>query len=169
MFTVAVGGRRPRRNPALVNIGPYGSQEPMTMYAGGDGTHRHGRDRHFLAPAFSTEELEKLVDGVLPQYTLLYGPPEKQVSAHQKKDIWRAIAKGSPDPGGLPQTEHPLPVKMGRHSPLEHEDGGGPAGDGLPTWEGCPSHHDPPDVQDPGGGVPGVGWALEGITADTRE
>ncbi|KAJ1155646.1 hypothetical protein NDU88_008375 [Pleurodeles waltl] len=45
------------------------------------------------APAFSTEELEKLVDGVLPQYTLLYGPPDKQVSTHQKKDIWRAIAK----------------------------------------------------------------------------
>ncbi|KAJ1125121.1 hypothetical protein NDU88_003558 [Pleurodeles waltl] len=45
------------------------------------------------APAFSMEELEKLVDGVLPQYTLLYGPPDKQVSAHQKKDIWRAIAK----------------------------------------------------------------------------
>ncbi|KAJ1116161.1 hypothetical protein NDU88_004380 [Pleurodeles waltl] len=44
------------------------------------------------APAFSTEELEKLVDGVPPQYTLLYGPPDKQVSAHQK-DIWRAIAK----------------------------------------------------------------------------
>ncbi|KAJ1090210.1 hypothetical protein NDU88_003345 [Pleurodeles waltl] len=99
------------------------------MYAGGDSTHRRGRDRHFLsvhsldtssstgedlhckcccdlsleetmahvsgerAPAFSTEELEKLVDGVLPQYTLLYGPPDKQVSAHQKKDIWRAIAK----------------------------------------------------------------------------
>ncbi|KAJ1113907.1 hypothetical protein NDU88_002147 [Pleurodeles waltl] len=45
------------------------------------------------APAFSTEELEKLVDGVLPQYTLLYGPPDKQVSAHQKKDIWHAIAR----------------------------------------------------------------------------
>ncbi|KAJ1191525.1 hypothetical protein NDU88_000841 [Pleurodeles waltl] len=57
---------------------------------------------------------------------------------------------------------------MGGHSPLEQEDGGGSAGDGLPTWEGCPSHHDPPDVQDPGSGLPGVGWALEGITADTR-
>ncbi|KAJ1081356.1 hypothetical protein NDU88_001538 [Pleurodeles waltl] len=57
---------------------------------------------------------------------------------------------------------------MGGHSPLEQEDGGGPAGDGLPTWERCPSHHDPPDVQDPGGGVSGVEWALEGITAATR-
>ncbi|KAJ1190302.1 hypothetical protein NDU88_007040 [Pleurodeles waltl] len=45
------------------------------------------------APAFSTEELEKLMDGVLPQYTLLYCPPDKQVSAHKKKDIWCAIAK----------------------------------------------------------------------------
>ncbi|KAJ1218652.1 hypothetical protein NDU88_006229 [Pleurodeles waltl] len=86
------------------------------MYAGGDGTHRRGRDRHFLsvqslntrsstgedlhckcccdlgleetmaratgerAPAFTSEELEKLVDGVLPQYTLLYYPPDKQVN-----------------------------------------------------------------------------------------
>ncbi|KAJ1196357.1 hypothetical protein NDU88_000228 [Pleurodeles waltl] len=31
LYIVAVGGRRPRRNPALVNIGPYGSEEPMTM------------------------------------------------------------------------------------------------------------------------------------------
>ncbi|KAJ1091698.1 hypothetical protein NDU88_004815 [Pleurodeles waltl] len=45
------------------------------------------------APAFTSEELEKLVDGVLPQYTLLYGPPDQQVSAHQKRDIWHAIAK----------------------------------------------------------------------------
>ncbi|KAJ1102090.1 hypothetical protein NDU88_007146 [Pleurodeles waltl] len=46
------------------------------------------------APAFTAEEeLEKLVDGVLPQYTLLYGPPDKHVRAHQKKGIWRAIAK----------------------------------------------------------------------------
>ncbi|KAJ1172594.1 hypothetical protein NDU88_004439 [Pleurodeles waltl] len=120
------------------------------------------------APAFTSEELEKLVDGVLPQYTLLYGPPDKQVSAHQKKNIWRAIAKDVQTLGGLPQTEHPLPEKTGGHSPLEQEDSGGSAGDGLPTWEGCLSHHDPPDVQDPGGGLPGVGWALEGITAATR-
>ncbi|KAJ1190472.1 hypothetical protein NDU88_007210 [Pleurodeles waltl] len=45
------------------------------------------------APAFTAQELEKLVDGVLSQYTLLYGPPDQQVSAHQKRDIWRAIAK----------------------------------------------------------------------------
>ncbi|KAJ1128228.1 hypothetical protein NDU88_006607 [Pleurodeles waltl] len=32
---------------------------------------------------------------------------------------------------------------MGGHSPLEQEDSGGPAGYGLPTWEGCLSHHDP--------------------------
>ncbi|KAJ1118272.1 hypothetical protein NDU88_006467 [Pleurodeles waltl] len=51
--------------------------------------------------------------------------------------------QGRPDPGGPPQTEHPLPEKMGGHSLLEQEDGGGPAGDGLPTSEGCPSHHDP--------------------------
>ncbi|KAJ1130768.1 hypothetical protein NDU88_009116 [Pleurodeles waltl] len=43
--------------------------------------------------AFTAQELEKLVDGVLPQYTLLYGPPDQQVSAHQKRDIWCAIAK----------------------------------------------------------------------------
>ncbi|KAJ1139526.1 hypothetical protein NDU88_005897 [Pleurodeles waltl] len=45
------------------------------------------------APAFTAQELEKLVDGVLPLYTLLYGPPDQQVSAHQKRDIWRAITK----------------------------------------------------------------------------
>ncbi|KAJ1123037.1 hypothetical protein NDU88_001510 [Pleurodeles waltl] len=32
------------------------------------------------APAFTSEELERLVDGVLPQYPLLYDPPDKQVS-----------------------------------------------------------------------------------------
>ncbi|KAJ1198751.1 hypothetical protein NDU88_002590 [Pleurodeles waltl] len=45
------------------------------------------------APAFTSEELEKLVDGVLPQYALLYGLPDQQLSAHQKVAIWRAIAK----------------------------------------------------------------------------
>ncbi|KAJ1209053.1 hypothetical protein NDU88_004432 [Pleurodeles waltl] len=45
------------------------------------------------APAFTLAELERLVDGVLPQYQLLHWPPDQQVSAHQKKGIWRAIAK----------------------------------------------------------------------------
>ncbi|KAJ1141518.1 hypothetical protein NDU88_007848 [Pleurodeles waltl] len=45
------------------------------------------------APAFTSEELGRLVDGVLPQYVLLYWPPDQQVYAHQKKGIWRAIAK----------------------------------------------------------------------------
>ncbi|KAJ1193008.1 hypothetical protein NDU88_002314 [Pleurodeles waltl] len=78
------------------------------------------------------------------------------ISAHQKKDIWRAIAKEVQTLGVYHRKKHPLPEKMGGNSPLEQEDGGGPAGDGLPTWEGCPSHHDPPDVPDPGDGVPRV-------------
>ncbi|KAJ1134205.1 hypothetical protein NDU88_000660 [Pleurodeles waltl] len=104
------------------------------------------------APAFTAQELEKLVDGVLPQYTLLYGPPDQQ---HPPEEGYLACHRqGRPDPGGPPETEHPLPEKMGGHSLLEQEDGGGSAGDGLPTWEGCPSNHDPPDVPDPSGGLP---------------
>ncbi|KAJ1217460.1 hypothetical protein NDU88_005054 [Pleurodeles waltl] len=53
--TVAVGGRRPLYEPALVNIEPYGIQEPMTMCAGGRGTHRRGErpseNRHLRAIA----------------------------------------------------------------------------------------------------------------------
>ncbi|KAJ1200166.1 hypothetical protein NDU88_003993 [Pleurodeles waltl] len=45
------------------------------------------------APAFTAVELARLVDGVLPQYRMLYGPSDHQVSAHQKKGIWCAIAK----------------------------------------------------------------------------
>ncbi|KAJ1193686.1 hypothetical protein NDU88_002982 [Pleurodeles waltl] len=45
------------------------------------------------APAFTSAELERLVDGVLPQYRLLYGPSDQQVSTNQKKGLWRAIAK----------------------------------------------------------------------------
>ncbi|KAJ1150863.1 hypothetical protein NDU88_003651 [Pleurodeles waltl] len=44
-------------------------------------------------PAFTGVEVEKLVDRVLPQYRMLYGPPDQKVSAYQKKSIWRAIAK----------------------------------------------------------------------------
>ncbi|KAJ1100896.1 hypothetical protein NDU88_005971 [Pleurodeles waltl] len=148
------------------------------MYAGNDGTHckcccnlsledTMARVSGERAPAFNTEELEKLVEASSPVHATLRSsrqtgqrPPEEgHLACHRQ---------GSPDPGGLPQTEHPLEEKMGGHSPLEQEDSGGPAWDGLPTRERCPSHHDPPDVQDPGGGVPGVGWVLEGITAATR-
>ncbi|KAJ1213346.1 hypothetical protein NDU88_000984 [Pleurodeles waltl] len=46
------------------------------------------------APGFIAVELERLVDGVLPQYGMLYGlPDQQQVRAHQKKGVWRAIAK----------------------------------------------------------------------------
>ncbi|KAJ1218307.1 hypothetical protein NDU88_005890 [Pleurodeles waltl] len=79
------------------------------------------------APAFTSEELEKLVDGVLPQYALLYGPPDQQVStpgAHgmgyacvdwggcQRPSEDRDLAchrQGSPELGGPQQTGHPLP------------------------------------------------------------
>ncbi|KAJ1180574.1 hypothetical protein NDU88_005795 [Pleurodeles waltl] len=81
-------------------------------------------------------------------YTASQRPPEERYLACHRQ--------GRQDPGGLPQTEHPLPEKMRGHSPLEQEDGGSSAGDGLPTWEECPSNHDPPDGQDPGGGLPGV-------------
>ncbi|KAJ1171250.1 hypothetical protein NDU88_003120 [Pleurodeles waltl] len=40
------------------------------------------------APAFTSEELERLVDGVLPQYGLLYGPPDKQVSTLWARCMW---------------------------------------------------------------------------------
>ncbi|KAJ1170066.1 hypothetical protein NDU88_001947 [Pleurodeles waltl] len=144
LYTVAVGGRRPQRNTALVNIGPYGSQEPLTMYASGDGEDLHckcccdlgleetmARVSGERAPAFTSEELEKLVDGVLP--STRYSTVLQTNRAHQKNNIWRAIAKDVRTLGGLLQTEHPLPEKMGGHSPLEQEDGGGSAGDGLPT------------------------------------
>ncbi|KAJ1148630.1 hypothetical protein NDU88_001458 [Pleurodeles waltl] len=87
-------------------------------------------------------------------------PPENRYLACHRK--------GRPDPGGPPETGHPLPEEMGGHPTLEQEDGGGSAGDGLPTWEGCPSYFDPPDVPDPGGGLPRFGWAREDITADSR-
>ncbi|KAJ1127357.1 hypothetical protein NDU88_005760 [Pleurodeles waltl] len=155
--------------------------DPKTMHASDDGEDLHckcccdlslekimARASGERAPAFTSEELENLVDGVLPQHTLLYDPPDKQVKHPPEERHLACHRQGCPDPGGLPQTEHPLPEKIRGHSPLEQEDGGGSAGDGFETWEGCPSNHDPPDVQDPGGGLPGVGWALEGITADTR-
>ncbi|KAJ1173905.1 hypothetical protein NDU88_005729 [Pleurodeles waltl] len=90
------------------------------------------------APAFTSAELERLVDGVLPQYGLLHGPPDQQVSTHQKNGLWHAIAKGSAVPGGLWQAEHPLSELVGGPEMLGTEGGGCPTGDGLPTTKGCP-------------------------------
>ncbi|KAJ1096814.1 hypothetical protein NDU88_001945 [Pleurodeles waltl] len=45
------------------------------------------------APDFTAVELEQLANGVLPQYRMLYEHPDQQVSAHQKKGIWRVNAK----------------------------------------------------------------------------
>ncbi|KAJ1108959.1 hypothetical protein NDU88_006329 [Pleurodeles waltl] len=45
------------------------------------------------ALAFTAEELERLVDGILTLHAKLYGRPEEQVSAHQKRGLWQAITK----------------------------------------------------------------------------
>ncbi|KAJ1198070.1 hypothetical protein NDU88_001914 [Pleurodeles waltl] len=160
----------------IVIIGPYGFQEPMAMYAGGDGEDLHCKCCCDLcleptmahvsgerAPAFTAEELEKLVDGVPPQYTLFYGPPDKQcppekgyLACHRQKGV---------DPGGLRQAEHPLPQEVRGPAPLDKEDSRGPVGDGLPTRIGCPSHHDIPDVPHPGGGYP----QLEGLLKASQQ
>ncbi|KAJ1124659.1 hypothetical protein NDU88_003108 [Pleurodeles waltl] len=81
------------------------------------------------APAFTAQELEKLVDGVLPQYTLLYGPPDQQ--RPPEEGHLACHRQGGPDPGGPPETGNPLLEKMGGHLPLQQEDGGGSAGDGA--------------------------------------
>ncbi|KAJ1202991.1 hypothetical protein NDU88_006786 [Pleurodeles waltl] len=120
------------------------------------------------APAFTLEELEKLVDGVLPQYTLLYGPADKQVGAHQKKHIWRAIAKDVRTLG--------VYHRQSTHCRKRWEDirrwskKTAESQLGMASQRGRSARRTmtPPDVQDPSGGLPGVGWALEGITAATR-
>ncbi|KAJ1178721.1 hypothetical protein NDU88_003963 [Pleurodeles waltl] len=60
------------------------------------------------APAFTSEELEKLVDGVLPQYALLYGPPDQQVSTPGAHGMGYACVDwgGSSSGGGDLASEH---------------------------------------------------------------
>ncbi|KAJ1208650.1 hypothetical protein NDU88_004033 [Pleurodeles waltl] len=62
-----------------------------------DGTYHMGSWKwHVLqgkGPAFTNEELEKLIDEVLPLCAKLYDWPEVQISAHQKRGLWHAIAK----------------------------------------------------------------------------
>ncbi|KAJ1117868.1 hypothetical protein NDU88_006064 [Pleurodeles waltl] len=50
---------------------------------------------------------------------------------------------GRADPGGLWQAEHPLLETVGGPEMLGTEDGRGPAGDGFPMRNGCPSNPDP--------------------------
>ncbi|KAJ1186986.1 hypothetical protein NDU88_003765 [Pleurodeles waltl] len=196
LCAVAGGGRVPPCNSSLVVIGPYGLQWPMVMYAGGDGTHRRGRDCHFLsvhslptkpstgedphckcccdlcleitmarvagerAPAFPGAELERLVDGVLPQYRMLYGSPDQQRPS--EKGYMACIAKDVRTLG--------VYGRRSTHCRKRWEDlrRGGPAGDGLPTRKGSPSNPDPPDGPHTGSGLSEARWALEGITAATR-
>ncbi|KAJ1089875.1 hypothetical protein NDU88_003018 [Pleurodeles waltl] len=118
------------------------------------------------APAFTAQELEKLVDGVLPQYTLLYGPPDQQ--RPPEEGHLACHRQGRPDPGGPPET--------GTHCRKRWEDirrcskktAEAQLGMASQRGRGARRSMTPPDVPDPGGGLPGVGWALEGITADTR-
>ncbi|KAJ1080373.1 hypothetical protein NDU88_000589 [Pleurodeles waltl] len=60
------------------------------------------------APAFTSEELDKLVDGVLPQYALLYGPPDQQVSTPGANGMGYACVDwgGSSSGGGDMASEH---------------------------------------------------------------
>ncbi|KAJ1118208.1 hypothetical protein NDU88_006403 [Pleurodeles waltl] len=120
------------------------------------------------APAFTAEELEKLVDGVLPQYTLLYGPPDKHVSAYQKKGIWRAIVKevrtlGVFDWQSTQCCKRWEDLRRWAKKTAETQLG-------LASQQGRGARRTitPPDVLHPDGGLSGVGWALEGITAATR-
>ncbi|KAJ1139118.1 hypothetical protein NDU88_005495 [Pleurodeles waltl] len=107
------------------------------------------------APAYIAVELERLVDGVLPQYRMLYGPPDQQVSAHQKKGIWRAIAK---DVRTLGEDLRRWTLKTAEAQ----------LGMASQRGRGARRTLTPPDVPHTGSGLSGDGWALEGITAATR-
>ncbi|KAJ1103755.1 hypothetical protein NDU88_001176 [Pleurodeles waltl] len=110
------------------------------------------------APAFTNEELEKLVDGVLPQYAKLYGRLEVQVSTHQKRGLWHAIAKEAwtlqEEGGGTARWARMIcEAQLGKSSQ---------------RGRGACRALTPPYATHPDGGIPGPGWALEGCTAVTR-
>ncbi|KAJ1141713.1 hypothetical protein NDU88_008041 [Pleurodeles waltl] len=98
---------------------------------------------------------------------MLYGPPDQQVSPHQKKGIWRAIAKDVRTLGVYSRRSTHC-RKLGGLETLGTEDGRDPAGDGLPARKGCPSNPDPRDGLHTAGGLSRAGWPLGGITATTR-
>ncbi|KAJ1099827.1 hypothetical protein NDU88_004922 [Pleurodeles waltl] len=86
--------------------------------------------------------LDCLSNGVLLSALLL------RVSAHQKKGIWRAIAKEV-----WTLAEHPLSQTMGGPETQGTDDCGGSAGDGLPMKKGCPLDPAPPDGPHTDGGL----------------
>ncbi|KAJ1199139.1 hypothetical protein NDU88_002977 [Pleurodeles waltl] len=120
------------------------------------------------ATAFTSEELETLVDGVLPQYGLLYGPPDLQVSAHQKKGIWCSIAKDVQilEVYGSRSTHCRKQWEDLRHWAWKTAET--QLGRASLRRKGCPSNPDKPDGPHTGSGLSRAGWALEGITAATR-
>ncbi|KAJ1201638.1 hypothetical protein NDU88_005444 [Pleurodeles waltl] len=73
----------------------------MVIYAGGEGEDLHcmcccdlclehtmARLTGERAPAFTSAELERLVDGVLSQYRLLYRPPDQRVNTLWLCSLW---------------------------------------------------------------------------------
>ncbi|KAJ1106478.1 hypothetical protein NDU88_003879 [Pleurodeles waltl] len=120
-------------------------------------------------PALTLEELERLVDGVLPQYTLLYGPPNKQVSVHQKKGIWCAIAKEVWTLGvRYRRSAH---CRKGWEDLCRWSKKMVEAQLGMASQCGRGARHTMTplmDFPDPGGDISRVGWVLEGITSATR-
>ncbi|KAJ1152156.1 hypothetical protein NDU88_004933 [Pleurodeles waltl] len=75
------------------------------------------------ALAFTTEELEKLVDRVLPLYAKLCQHPSEEgtLASHRQ---------GSADPGSLQPAEHPLQEAVEGPEALGQEDQKDPAGEG---------------------------------------
>ncbi|KAJ1125563.1 hypothetical protein NDU88_003991 [Pleurodeles waltl] len=115
------------------------------------------------APAFTSTELERLVDGVLPQYGQLYGPPDQQVRALQKKGIWRVIAKDVRTLGVYGRHKWWDDLKHWARKKAEAQ-----LGMASQRGRGARPTLTPPDGPHTGGGLSRAGWALENITAATR-
>ncbi|KAJ1137650.1 hypothetical protein NDU88_004048 [Pleurodeles waltl] len=68
----------------------------------------------------------------------------EKVSALSKEGYMACHRQRGADLGGLWQAENLLSQTVGGPEMLGMEEGGGPAGDGLPRRKGCPSNPDPP-------------------------
>ncbi|KAJ1089795.1 hypothetical protein NDU88_002939 [Pleurodeles waltl] len=91
-----------------------------------------------------------------------------QFSAHQNKGKWRAIAKNLRTLGVYDRRSTHCRKEWEDLRCWERKMAEAQLGNGPPTRKGCLLDPDPPDVPHIGGGLSGVGWALEGITAATR-